>query len=424
MEQPCLDKVVNRTGTAPRRRSAPRAWQLLSSEPHRLMFFCGALQAILAVAWWTIDLAARQAGAYPAPAWAIPPMWAHAWLLLYGLFPFFMFGFLMTAGPNWLGAPKMTRPAFVPAGLAMAGGVALFYAGLMIERHVAAIGALIHAAGWAWGTAALIRVAARHWNPNARYALIIFTFFSVGMLGDALFGFALASERYVYIAAALHGAVWFFLLPIFVGVSTRMVPFFASRVLGPTVDYRPVWARPLLMGGALAHGVLQMRGADALLWIVDAPLGALVFYLVWRWGLGKSRDVRLLSVLHISLAMLGLALLLSTFLSAAVAAGALGRVGLAPLHLLVIGYFSAMVVGMVSRVSLGHSGRELRADTLTWRAYLAVIAAGVVRAGAELAPAAATGPLMLAAAALWLLAFGSWAWRYVPMYVTSRVDTR
>jgi uncharacterized protein involved in response to NO len=244
------------------------------------------------------------------------------------------------------------------------------------------------------------------------------------MLGDAVFGAALASERYAYVALSLHGAVWFFLLPIYLGVSTRMVPFFSSRVLGPAVDYRPIWARPLLMGGALAHGALQIGGVDALLWLVDAPLSALVFYLTRKWGLGKSRDVRLLSVLHISLAMLALALLLSAFLSAAVAAGALGRVGLAPLHLLVIGYFSAMVIGMVSRVSLGHSGRELRADTLTWAAYLAVVAAGLVRAGAELAPAATSAPLMILAAALWLLAFGAWAWRYVPMYVTPRADAR
>jgi uncharacterized protein involved in response to NO len=415
---------MNPPSFAPHATARPNAWQLLSSEPHRLMFFCGALQAVLAVAWWSIDLMARYLGVYQAPGWSVPPMWAHAWLLLYGLFPFFMFGFLMTAGPNWLGASRMPRSAFVPAALAMAGGVALFYAGLAIDRNVVATGIWIHATGWAWGIAALMRVAARHWNPNARYALVIFTFFSLGLLGNAVFGFALAAERYAYVAPSLHGAVWFFLLPIYLGVSTRMVPFFSSRVLGPTVDYRPVWARPLLIGGALAHGALQIGGADALLWLVDAPLSALVFYLTWKWGLAKSRDVRLLSVLHISLAMLALALLLSAFLSAAVAAGAAGRVGLAPLHLLVIGYFSAMVIGMVSRVSLGHSGRELRADTLTWTAYLAVVAAGIVRVGAELATAMATGPLMIVAAALWLIAFGAWAWRYVPMYVTQRVDAR
>ena len=104
---------------------------MLSSEAHRFTFFFGALQSVAAMAWWLPDVGARYLGLYTAPAWTVPPMWAHAWLLLYGLFPFFMFGFLMTAGPNWLGAGKMPRGGFVPAGLAMAAGLALVYAGLV-----------------------------------------------------------------------------------------------------------------------------------------------------------------------------------------------------------------------------------------------------------------------------------------------------
>src|SRR4029079_3389246 len=157
------------------------------------------------------------------------------------------------------------------------------------------------------------------------------------------------------------------------------------------------------------HGVLQVRGAESLLWIVDLPLALVVLHLTLRWGLGKHGPVRLLAVLHISLAMLALALLLCAVLSVAVAAAALERVGLAPLHMLVIGYFSAMAIGMVSRVSLGHSGRPLEADALTWSCYLGVIGAAILRAAAELVPAVATPALMLAAAVLWLLSFGAWA---------------
>src|SRR6187401_2980915 len=100
-----------------------RAPHRLSSEAHRTFFFFGALQALAAMAWWSVDVAARYLGAFAGIAWSVPPMWAHAWLLLYGLFPFFMFGFLMTAGPNWLGAPKMPRAVFVPSALAMAAGL-------------------------------------------------------------------------------------------------------------------------------------------------------------------------------------------------------------------------------------------------------------------------------------------------------------
>src|SRR6478672_10368001 len=206
-------------------------WRLLSGEPHRLMFFCGALQSIVAMAWWMLDLTGRHLHWHEPIAWTLPPSWAHAWLLLYGFFPFFIFGFLL-----------------------MAGGIVAFYIGLATTRAVLALGTLAHLAGWIWGIAALAAVVARHWNHNARYAIVIFTFVGVGIIGAATFSIAVALGSFLHIHFALHGAVWFFLLPIFAGVSTRMVPFFSSRILGPEVDYRPLWARPILMAGVVAHG--------------------------------------------------------------------------------------------------------------------------------------------------------------------------
>ncbi len=403
----------------------PGRWQLLSSEAHRIMFFFGALQAVAAVLWWSVDLGARYLGWYAPHAWSVPPMWAHAWLLLYGLFPFFMFGFLMTAGPNWLGAPKLPRAAFVPAGLMMAGGLALFYAGLATERALAGAGALLHFAGWLWGLAALVRMLWSYWSPNARYALVLFAFFGVGALGSGTFAVAVATGDYDYAYPALHGAVWFFLLPIFSGVGTRMVPFFSSRVLGPSTDYRPAWARPLLMGGVVVHGALELAGAQGLLWFVDLPLAFAVAFLAWKWGLGRSGGVRLLAVLHISLAVLATTFLLYGLLSAAVVAGFLTRISLAPLHLLVIGYFAAMTLGMVSRVSLGHSGRPLEADALTWGCYVGLLLCAALRVGAEFTQGTTLGGALTAAAALaWLIAFGVWTARYAPMYLSPRIDAR
>jgi uncharacterized protein involved in response to NO len=390
------------------------------------MFFCGALQSVAAMAWWLLDLTGRYAAWHAPYAWSVPGMWAHAWLLLYGVFPFFIFGFLMTAGPSWLGAPPPARSAFVPAALSMAAGLALVYAGLATQRELAAAGAFLHLAGWLWGYVVLVRMVASHWsNPNARYALVIFAFLGAGIAGSALFASAIASGSYGYVSYALHGAVWFFLLPIFVGVSTRMVPFFSGRVLGAEVDYKPAWARPALMAGVLLHGVLQLRATEGLLWLVDFPLAAAVAFLAWKWGAARSASVRLLAVLHISLGVLAAAFALSGALSLAVAGGVWDRIGLAPLHLLVIGYFAAMALGMVSRVSLGHSGRALEADALTWTCYLGVLVAAGLRVAAEFTLGSSAGTvLMIAAAVAWLVSFGVWAAHYVPMYLTPRVDAR
>lgn len=416
---------MSTAGSAPGAGQAPRhnAWRLLASEPHRLMFFFGALQGVAAGAWLLGELAARHAGWFEPYAWSVSPAWAHAWLFLYGLFPFFIFGFLMTAGPNWVAAPKMPQAAFVPAALAMAAGVILFYFGLAFGRSLAAAGVFLHLGGWLWGAAALARLVARHRTPNTRYAAVLLAFHGAGLLGSGVFALSIAAGSYGYVTYALHGAVWFFLLPIFLGVATRMVPFFSSRILGESVNYRPAWARPALLWGTLAHGVLEFTGDHGLLWLVDLPLALLVGHLAVKWGIGKSMGVRLLAVLHISTAVLAAALLLSGALSLALATGQVARINAAPLHLIVIGYFSAMALGMVSRVSLGHSGRALEADRLTWGCYLGVVCAALLRVGAEFTPAGGAGTvLMIAASVVWLAALGLWAARYVPMYLRPRVD--
>jgi len=85
-----------------------------------------------------------------------------------------------------------------------------------------------------------------------------------------------------------------------------------------------------------------------------------------------------------------------------------------------------MSIGMVSRVSLGHSGRALEADRVTWYGFLAIIAVGAARALADFSPlAGAPRTALLALAALgWIAVTLSWAVRFVPTYLLPRADGR
>jgi uncharacterized protein involved in response to NO len=159
---------------------------------------------------------------------------------------------------------------------------------------------------------------------------------------------------------------------------------------------------------------------------VDLPLLLWAGYLALKWGLTQSFRVRLLAVLHISLIALVIAMLLYTIQSLAFALGYRGVLGTAPLHAMTIGYFSAIALGMVSRVSLGHSGRALEADKLTWACFLGVLAAAIVRVSAELpgVPGSAGPKLSALAAMVWLAAFLPWATRYLPLYLEPRADSR
>lgn len=76
--------------------------------------------------------------------------------------------------------------------------------------------------------------------------------------------------------------------------------------------------------------------------------------------------------------------------------------------------------GFVTRVSLGHSGRPLQADTGFWALYLGLQGVAVLRVLAALF--GLTGPCLSAMAGLWLLLLLVWTVRVLPLYLRARAD--
>jgi uncharacterized protein involved in response to NO len=403
----------------------PRAaLRLLGNAPHRFFFTLGAVQAVAVMLWWLADLGGRYAGLYAPLAWTLPPPWAHAFLMNYTVFPFFIFGFLMTAMPNWTGE-AMPHRAHLYAGLPMAFGVVFFYVGLATDARLVLAGVALHVVGWLIGAGILASVVAQN-RGRDRFALGLTLVMFVGALSAAAFGAWLATDEPAYAAVSRHAGVWLFLVPLFLTVEHRLVPFFSSRIISGYVVFRPEWSMPFLVGAAVLHFALELAGARAWLWVADAPMAAWVATLAVKWGLAGSFRARLLVMLHLALVAFAVALGLYALDSLATAAGHAGAIGLAPLHALTIGYFAATTVAMVSRVSLGHSGRALEADALTWWAFLGVLATAGVRVVADLwfVPPALRLWLSVAAALLWLAVFVPWAARYLPIYLRPRADGR
>jgi uncharacterized protein involved in response to NO len=403
---------------------ARAAFRLLANVPHRFFFLLGAVQAVAVMLWWLVDLGGRYAGVYAPIAWTVPPPWAHAFLLNYTVFPFFILGFLMTAMPNWTGE-AMPHRAHLYAGLPMAIGVVLVYVGLATDARLVLAGVASHVVGWLIGVGTLASVVAAN-RGRDRFALGVTAALGVGALSAAAFGAWLATDEPAYAAISRHAGVWLFLVPLFLTVEHRLVPFFSSRIIEGYVVFRPQWSIPLLVAASALHFALELAGARGWLWVADAPMAAWVATLAVKWGLKGSFRARLLVMLHLALVALAVALALYTLDSLATAAGHAGALGLAPLHALTIGYFAATTLAMVSRVSLGHSGRALEADPLTWWAFVGVLATAGVRATADLwfVPPTLRLWLSVLAAVLWLAVFVPWAARYVPIYLRPRGDGR
>ncbi|HEY6044818.1 MAG TPA: NnrS family protein, partial [Nitrosospira sp.] len=136
-------------------------WRYLAAAPHRAMFLAGALQGVLTLLWWVFDLSGRYGFTGTAPAWGIAPVWAHAFLMIYGFFPFFICGFLFTTFPNWMNGEKIHPRYYVSACLLMSAGVALFYLGLAMGESLMAAGVAVLLAGFSIAVYALLHVLIR-----------------------------------------------------------------------------------------------------------------------------------------------------------------------------------------------------------------------------------------------------------------------
>jgi uncharacterized protein involved in response to NO len=134
-----------------------------------------------------------------------------------------------------------------------------------------------------------------------------------------------------------------------------------------------------------------------------------------RWRGWAAISEPLVWVLHlgyawfcVGLLLLGLSILAPT------------RVPLsAALHALAAGAFGVMTLGVMTRASLGHTGRARNADAATTLIYLAANAAALLRVAAAFAPAG-QNLLLSAAGGLWAVAFLGFAIAYAPRLAAAR----
>ena len=381
------------------------------SAPHRAMFLVGALVLLGVSAWWTAELAARATGTilavYPAPAG-----WLHGALMTFAVLPFFIFGFAMTAMPRWQGQRPVPRPVFRGVCALMTTGCVLVVLGLWLPAS-ARTGILLAAAGWAIGAVRLTQIAGKA-NPQGPHLRLIAAALWAGFAGGVVAGAAVYRETAAPLRAALEVGIWWFLIPTFATVAHRAIPLWGNA-LPREAARSPTWTLPVLIAGSFAHGACSLAGAQSWLWLADLPAAAAALRLSWAWCSPSVWQVRLLAMHHVAFAWLGISLALIGVQDLANVAG-VRVLGLAPLHALTIGFFASMLFGVATRVTLGHSGRPVIADSPTWRTFWLVQAAALLRIAGELTVGSVASALALIASAVWLAAFGVWAARLLPFY--------
>ncbi len=402
----------------PKRPATLSAAHLLQA-PHRLMFFIGAGNLLLAMGWWALWLASLRGG-WTMPETPVYAGWLHAFLMQYLVLPSFVFGFLLTVFPRWMGLPDLSRWRYAPVGAGLMGGqLALLLATAGWEVGYT-VGLILSVAGWSAGLSTLGRLLLRErgvtWHARSCFAALCLGY--VGLL--CFVAFALGGNAWLAFASIKLGGIGL-LLPVYLTVAHRMFPFFAGNVVPGYRPWRPLQWLAAVWAALLLHLALELAHAYAWLWLADASLLALTSYALWRWW-PRGRMPGLLAVLFIGCAWLPITFALYVTQSLVYLASDAFVLGRAPMHAMFIGFFGSVLVAMVTRVTQGHSGRPLVMTRPAWFAFFALQAVAVMRVVAEIAPDA--WGWQVAAAFGWLLALLPWVARIGWIYLSPRADGR
>ena len=400
-------------------------WQIVTVAPHRLFFTLAAFQLFCSLAWWGVVLILGAQGKQ-LPA-TLPPRFGHSLLMIWGVFSFFIFGFLMTTWPRWIDAPPIPRRRYLTPAMIMTLGVVLIYVGLIVDQLLLLAGATTLAVGWSFGLVALLRVIPNRSGVVPLHIPLTATGLVVGLLSQIGFIAWLITWNPLLLRGAINFGFWPGLALIIITVSHRMIPFFSNSVIPDYQIVRPGWSIYFIAIGLAAHACYETLGWIEWRFLADLPLAVIALYLSSRWRLFSSFGVRLLAMLHIAFFWFAIGFILAALQSFAALMGFTDVFGYTPLHAVSIGGVASMAIGFATRVTLGHSGRPLKAGPLMWALFLTLQFVAVIRVfgeiGSRLAPQIQTH-YEFASALIWLVVAGVWLSQVVKIYLQPRIDGR
>ncbi|HDR28080.1 NnrS family protein [Rhodovulum sp.] len=378
----------------------------LLAQGHRPFFLFGSLWAAAAMTLWIAMLG----GAVALPTVFDPVSW-HAHAFLFGYLGAVTAGFLLTAVPNWTGRlPLMGWPLLALVLVWAAGRVAVSVSALLPFGLAAAVDLAFPLA--LAGVTLREIVAGRNWRNLSVWALLVMMTLGQGLFHlDALRGDYAAGG--LGLRVALAAAIGMILL-----IGGRVVPSFTRNWLAQRRETR--LPAPLgrfdgiaLATAGLALMVWTVAPAHWLAALLCLLAGVLHLIRLGRWVGHRTLAEPLVWVLHLSYALVPVGFLAVGLASVLPGLGAVT----AAQHVWMAGAVGMMTLAIMTRASLGHSGRPLTASPAVAALYLVLLVAVMARFAEGLG---APGWLLHLAGAGWIAAFLGFALLYWPILTRPR----
>jgi uncharacterized protein involved in response to NO len=388
-------------------RSAQGHWPILALG-FRPFFLLAAIFAAAAVPLWLLIYQ----GSLDLVSHLPPPIW-HAHEMVFGFAVAVIAGFLLTAASNWTGRRTAT-------GLGLGALAALWIAGrigFVVDGMPAWLVAGIDVAFLP--ILAIVLAVPLLATGNRRNVIFPIVLLVLALINMSIHLGAIGAIDWDP-ARGLRVAIDLVLLMIGV-LGGRVIPSFTKNAL-PQARANPCPKASVLSLISLATLAIAEAAIEEPLVTGSIALAAGITNALRMKGWGSRATLRspILWILHVGYGWMAIGLILR---------GVAELTDIIPLdagiHALTLGAIGSMIIGMMSRVALGHTGRSIIPASLTVAAYWLVNAAALLRVvfslswNDDLCMASLMG-----SGALWSAAFLLFAIVYLPILSRPRADGR
>ncbi|KLN62762.1 NnrS family protein [Vibrio sp. VPAP30] len=369
----------------------------------RPFFLLGSIYAVIAIAVWVWMFQSGQPTTLKVPA-----LWWHVHEMVFGFAMAIVVGFVLTAVQNWTGinGTKHHRLAIL-VGLWLAPRVLLWTpTPLWLISSIEAL--FLAMAAFEVGTRV---VKAKGWRNLFFVPLFILA------IAANFASYATVKGMPPFSSSAVWQAMlWWFTLLLSV-MGSRVIPFFTARRFNfekPQPIVWLDWVANLPLVGLFILSFFPMTFAE-----LGRPLmvisGVAHLIRVMRWQPWRTLSEPLVWSLHATYLCIPVSLLLRGLLDNPFASHNM-------LHMFAIGAIGGVILAMIARVTMGHTGRAIYQGPNMSIAFVAIVLAALIRSlGVAFFPQYLIESVNISAA-LWILAFAMYVGLFGKMLITPRVD--
>lgn len=341
-------------------------------------------------------------------------MWWHIHEMLYGFVGAIVVGFLLTAVQTWTQLPGVKGVGlFALVLLWILGRGAMFAVGLIPPGVIAFIDLLFLPAAAILLSVPIIK--RRMWRNLIFVPILLLMTYTNAHMHCSVF---LPGAEHLF-AASQNQVLLMVLLMVIIG--GRVMPMFTANGTGTTRVPPIGLIERASVGLVFLIVILQLMPIDLPLWLKTMLLGLAAVInavRVFRWRIWVTWRTPMVLFLHVSYWCIPLGL----------GFYAMSEYGLLlsrsqAIHTLTVGAIGIMILSMISRVSLGHTGRPILAGKIMTVAFFCVFLAFIARVFGQYVTGHSSHIFMLSGG-FWIIGYGLFLIRYVPILCSPRADGR